>query len=508
MKMAVETTGPPTRQRSPAVSVLVPLMDTRGEVADHLRSWTDGQTLGRERFQVVVASAATDPAEERRVEGLFAPHDVLVRDPGTSGVGLWNVAATRARAPWLLLTEAHCLGDADCLVRLVQALEDDPELEAATLEHGHVTKNATGELCERWFEQVYRSWASPGQWTRLNLVGVAIRKSVFEAVGGLEPRYGMFCAFFLSARLDERGVRVAHVPGARVFHVHNDTIRDHHGHTMNHARGECEARTDHDAAFCERYFGPEPVWGNRLRYRPEIARPAIRALASAGVRASLRRRRELPWLARELGAWLPAAVAGARPHALRQRLSFTARQSVAGRLPIARQWRWPSFLDAHRDAVRLARLEWVRDCVPAPDPPKRADGRWSVEQLDAALAGIHGLERHDGDWFRWTEPSVAMWLAPPSGDHVLTIETRGVRGAPLDYVTGVYADGRRLPSDRLLGGDDGRLSISLPSAFGERAASGGLTILARPFEPQAVGWPADARRLGIPIFSVELRPAP
>src|SRR5256885_8983179 len=106
MKMAVETTGPPTRQDAPAVSVLVPLMDTRGEVADHLRSWTDGQTLGRERFQVVVASAATDPAQERRVEALFAPHDVLLPGSGTSGVGLWTVAATRPNAPWPPLTEA------------------------------------------------------------------------------------------------------------------------------------------------------------------------------------------------------------------------------------------------------------------------------------------------------------------------------------------------------------------------------------------------------------------
>ena len=39
------------------LSVVIPLVDARGDIARHVRSWTAGQTLPRERFQVILASA-------------------------------------------------------------------------------------------------------------------------------------------------------------------------------------------------------------------------------------------------------------------------------------------------------------------------------------------------------------------------------------------------------------------------------------------------------------------
>ena len=49
---AMPAAGPDARRRErddPAFSVLVPLEDTRGEVAEHVRTWTHDQTLNRRR---------------------------------------------------------------------------------------------------------------------------------------------------------------------------------------------------------------------------------------------------------------------------------------------------------------------------------------------------------------------------------------------------------------------------------------------------------------------------
>src|SRR6476659_1726021 len=94
---------------APVVSVLVPLEDTRGDVAEHLRTWTHAQELARDRFQVVLAGAGSDPEGERRLEEHLAPQDALVRVPGAGLIDLWNAAAARADAGWLVFTEAHCL---------------------------------------------------------------------------------------------------------------------------------------------------------------------------------------------------------------------------------------------------------------------------------------------------------------------------------------------------------------------------------------------------------------
>ena len=137
---AMPAAGPDARRRErddPAFSVLVPLEDTRGEVAEHVRTWTHDQTLNRRRFQVVVASDGTDTEGEHALEEILSPHDALVRARGGNVVDLWNAAAARADGEWIVLTEAHCLGDPGCLAALSRAVERDPSLVAMSLDHGH-----------------------------------------------------------------------------------------------------------------------------------------------------------------------------------------------------------------------------------------------------------------------------------------------------------------------------------------------------------------------------------
>ncbi len=55
-----------------------------------------------------------------------------------------------------------------------------------------------------------------------------------------------------------------------------------------------------------------------------------------------------------------------------------------------------------------------------------------------------------GRSFRWSEPVALLRLGAPAGGAVVRIATAGLRGAPLDYLHGVYA-GRALPPELIEG---------------------------------------------------------
>ncbi len=144
------------------MAVVIPLTDARGDAVEHIRTWTGGQTLARDRYQVVIASDGEEPAIDREVQAILAPHDSFHVIPGAGLLRLYNAAAASATAPWLLVTENHCQGEPDCLEEAVRGVEASPDLDAARIEHGHVTPGVTGELGARWFDDVYAEWSAPG----------------------------------------------------------------------------------------------------------------------------------------------------------------------------------------------------------------------------------------------------------------------------------------------------------------------------------------------------------
>jgi hypothetical protein len=484
-----------------ALAVVIPLEDLRGDLAYYVRSWTHEQTLSRDRYQVVLASPKQASDARSGVGDLLASQDVLIHRPGAGFVELYNAAIDRAQAQWLLLTEAHCFGEPDCLARVARAIEADPALEAMMLDHGHVTASAEEGLSARWFKHIYEQWSRPDEWHRLSLAGFAIRRDTYRHCGGLDSRQGLFSSKVLSARLDARGARVGHAPGARVRHRHVD-ISGHHDHSAEFACGELEARTTLDPSFAERYFGHSHEWTNRLAYRPEVARPIARALAAAGVRAAASRDADARWIACELARYLPACACGPLPYLARARYEFWWDELAVKRLPLCEARRWRRYLRAQDRVVRLTQLRWIREHVGPPSPPLRAPGRWRIEEIDdGMLVGMQGLEDHGGRLFRWTEPVAVFRMAAPPDPHMLRIDTGGLRASPLDYVSAVYQGNRHVPWESLRD-EYGVLSVELAASDRMNAAAGPIAIFSRPLRPAD-----DPRRLGMPVFSVELAPA-
>jgi hypothetical protein len=483
------------------VSVVIPLTDARGDAIEHLRTWSEGQTLARERYQLVIGSDGKEPETDRALAGLLAPHDHLEIAPGAGLIELWNKAVARADGEWLLFTENHCEADRECLERAVQGVRADPGLQAASIEHGHITSATVGELGARWFDEVYAEWFRPNEWRRLNLAGFLIRRQALRSTGGLDERYGLFSAPLISARLAQGRARVGHLPRARIMHVHVGHIDEHHHHSADYVHGECEARLELSPEFAERYFGHRHLVWNRRAFTPSVARGAVTALLSELSRSLVDRRDDVRWLLHELVARVPAATAGLHPHLLLARSQFRLSE-VAARLPfLPRRLRYSRYLRAQDRIVRLTQLRWIARRGGADPDPALAEGIHSAKSLGpGAVLHLHGLERYDGRLFRWAEPVITMRLTDSAAGGVLTIDTAGLRGSPLASIRAAYLGRARLrPS--ALSEKGAMLSVAVPGG-----PSSELTLLCRPPARDPVS-PADDRRLGLPIFSIDWRPA-
>jgi hypothetical protein len=478
------------------VAVIVPLEDPRGDVVEHLRSWTDHQTLERERYQLVAGADGEHPEFERRVAEILEPQDTIVTLPGAALMTLYDAAARAAQARVLVFTEAHCHAEPDCLATVAERFAAEPELDGAMFHHRQGVSGDFGRLSERWFERSHALWEQT-PWTRLKIGGAAIRAEAYVRAGGIDPEMDLFAPFFLSARLDQQGGRVEHLEEAVITHVLEEAMGEDLQHSGRYARGECLARAKHDPAFMQRYFGSGDLWERRLSYRPEVSRALIVALVAAARRSP----RDAGWLAREVAARLPSGVAGPRPRSAWERALTGLHRRVTDSELLPFERRWQSYISATEHILKAIELE-QGSAENGGTATRAGSGVHSAEQLDGVIAGTYGLEGERNRRFRWTEPSALVRLEPPAKGALLRLDTAGLRGAPLGYLHGVYAGALQLPP-QLITGDDEALELRLPPEFARAAADSGLVLICRPFIPSRDG-SSDRRRLGMPVVELEL----
>jgi hypothetical protein len=228
----------------------------------------------------------------------------------------------------------------------------------------------------------------------------------------------------------------------------------------------------------------------------------VRALAAAIRRGGP----DAGWLLRELLARLPARWAGAGP-----RLSWERARTLLGRVlaatPVApEETRWRGYAAAQESMVRATQLREILGQNGWPPPPRDGARNIAADALGEVLAGVHGLESRESQRFRWTEPVAVLCLPLPAEGAVLRIDTGGLRGAPLGYLHGIYADGTPLAADRV-SADERVIEARLGPDIARAAAEGGIVLASRPLLPRRFG-SSDRRRLGMPIVELELSALP
>lgn len=476
------------------VTIVYPMFDARGEPDARIRLWTQEQDLPAERYRVLVVAGPDPAADLSGVRALLRPGDLLVISPAEGReADYWQVGAASCSTPWVMFVEGHAIPRADCLSHLVGWIDEHPEDAALNCAVENPDVHTVSPLMERWFGELQSAWADPSTWPRLHRAAFAIRRDVLRQVGLLQPQYGQFAPPLLSARLDEAGVVIRTIPGARV--EHEDSLMDgHHADTRDYVQGELKARAEQPAAFFEGFFGASPVAG-----LDSLPARDVRAMSGSLARGWL----SSPVAGRRcLVASLGLAPAGAvgLHHRIRLReLRTRMDEWLVMRAPLPARWRWHTFTHAHARVVRTEQLVWAAGQQDRPLVVPAGGGRWPAEELGrTAVKGMHGLEWREGTAFRWTEPVCALSLEMPRGAWEVGLATRDVRSPTALSVRDIVVDGHRLGPDRVTIDADGAIWLHL-----ERATDGPVTavVVARSMrEP-------GGRRLGLPLFAVDVRPA-
>jgi hypothetical protein len=325
-----------------------------------------------------------------------------------------------------------------------------------------------------------------------------MRAEVFGQVGGFASEYGQFAPALLSARLHVLGVHIDDVPDAAVLHLDDATTGDHHYDTADYAAGEIACRSRQEQAFFERYFGHSDLWSNRLCRDRSMQWRLMRALAVAALSCP----RQLHTLAAMAVRLLRDVAASTSAWHLLQRALINVDEFAIDHLPMHAKLRWTRFLCAHRRVVTQTQCDWSRKHLDV-GKPRAAPVSLPIEAITPSdLGGVHGLEQFDGRNFRWTWPMFVLRVASGATSSQLRIDTKGLRGNPLDSIIAVVMGGVVLPRSAL-SVKDGVLIIAVSGVLAP-AANDGIFVICRALVPRRTG-SSDSRHLGLPIFTVAFR---
>lgn len=490
----------PRPEARPALTVIIPLGDARIDAIGQVRSWTLGQTMPRERYQVIAVGDGTAPDVEAAIAADMAPHDQLVRcAPGEHVVARSLIGARHAAGDILVFAEHHVIAAPDCVEAANRYFDQNPAIAGGTLEWHHRDGAAHGHLDAKWFAQMRAMGQRSGGWEVLRTGEYGLRRAAYFALGGHQSRYGLFADTILSARARDTGIALATIRGARITHI-SATMRDHLHHIADYTAGECTWRAEFGDVAAERSIGHAHAWANRAGLD---AATNLRAVVSAlralgrGLPEALRSesRPRFTRLAREAIRRMYPDLLGARYRIARAWLKTHWSALRATRLGWRRDARWAHFERSWRGMIEVTRLRaaMMHAREPAFLPPR--SGAWPIAEIPPAhRVGFHGLEM-DGVEFRWSEPIVMLRLAPMPGRCRVTIKTRPTRGAPLPHLRGAFWGARRVGA--ISGGED---RINLDFAVGSRGPRWLILVIDPWFAP------GDERRLGLPITSVSVEP--
>jgi len=219
---------------SPEISVIVPVHNGAGSLRALLPSLSE-QTLGRERFEVIVVdNASTDATAE--VARSFGAR--VVSDPVANRSRARNRGAAEARSRLFAFTDADCVADPRWLAALLENADRAPLVAGEVRLRVREAPNAI----ER-FEALWRfgqsAWVGQGWAATANLL---VHADAFEVIGGFDPTWrhiGEDVDFCFRAR--DAGFALAYCAEAIVDHDGERELAPllkrcyRHGYSVNQA---------------------------------------------------------------------------------------------------------------------------------------------------------------------------------------------------------------------------------------------------------------------------------
>ena len=278
------------------LSVILPLVDSRGSAAEAAGAWAR-QTLPPHEYEIIAPSPSPAPSVEARLRS----HDRVEIASGAGEVDLYAAGCRLARGEILLLTESHCIPEPDAAAELVRYFAES-DVAAAHLDGPGISRSALARMEERMNVEYRRSRDGVDDWSIASLRGFAVRRTAFEAAGGLDVTIGRLAEKALAFELLRRGFHIGRAPRAVLHHVNcrrwSQLARPlrQYGQALSNYWMRCE----------QRGMAPMLAPAAEFRRRAMLSRPVARLICRL-LLASLAERQGAPaWRTR-------AGRAGTRP---------------------------------------------------------------------------------------------------------------------------------------------------------------------------------------------------
>ena len=234
-----------------------------------LSAWTQ-QTLPADRFEIIVVA---DNRVAVRARVAIASPPARPRDPRRLRQPRPPVrcrAFARGPASILFLTESHCIPAPDCLEAMDRWLAANTGVAGACCESVPVWDSPYQLIDATTFEEGFRHFIDTNDWRKLSVHGMALRRDLYLAAGGLQHQYGRFAEMVLAAALRDAGHQLGYARESIVTHHYRETLQELIDGTDEYVASECVYRAANP--------GPDRIGHTYLPDMPNPFSPGARAL--------------------------------------------------------------------------------------------------------------------------------------------------------------------------------------------------------------------------------------
>jgi hypothetical protein len=465
---AIPSTGQPAsvHRGIPRFSVIIPLEFHRGQGEECLRGWTQWQDFRRAGFEIVLAIPPSLPKSEvASMRAMLGPHDQAIDLPHEHDIALCAAAAKQARGEFLFFTESHCHPEPDVLTQAELAFQEHPEWAGFSCESVPITHNLLSQVEAALYGRDIRA-AMQHPWRKVLDQCFVVRRDAYLATGGFDPETGHFGEWLLSARFQQRGMKLGYWPRARVRHFYIGELPEWREFTEDFAEGEMRFMTKATSDPAADLFDEAPVWSARFALDRRRARCMAKMLfRDLRARMSSQPSSDDPLQAEQQGStawhwrswfiWLSRAVLGgssqslacharvwwsyAKLHWCLWRIDAASSGAALGRLCTAlarlsgnrflRQWRARSEEASASASLPVENGTWI---------PKKFS--------ELVQVGFHPHETFQGQPLRWSEPAGMVELPLPEGRYDIKLACMD-RGSALDIR--FYVNEKPVPAQKV-----------------------------------------------------------
>ena len=211
-----------TAARGPKFSVIIPVYNGEGTIAECLEALA-AQDVPRREFEVIVV----DDGSTDGTAAIVKQFDVrYVHQENKGPATARNVGVKNARGEIVVFTDADCVPEPGWLREMVNPLVRDSDVAGVKGAYRTRQTELTARFAQAEFEERFKRLARRRTIDFVDSYSAAFRKKVFEQVGGFNPRYPKANNedVELSFKVAQKNHKMVFSPDAIVYHTHPDGI--------------------------------------------------------------------------------------------------------------------------------------------------------------------------------------------------------------------------------------------------------------------------------------------